>query len=136
MKMLATQSSCLTLCDPADYMQPSRLHCPWDSPGKNTGVGCHALLQGIFLTQRSNSGLLHCRWILYCLSHQAAGDLGTIPSCVNLGSWGGALQLSLAASRDPVPCEVLDSLLGDHRSSSGFCPGFPLFPTPQPGGAL
>ena len=36
-----------------------------DSPNKNTGMGCHALLQGIFPTQGS-----HCRWILYCLSHQ------------------------------------------------------------------
>ena len=41
-----------------------------DSPGKNTGVGCHALLQGIFPTQKSNPGLPHCRWILYSLSHQ------------------------------------------------------------------
>ena len=41
-----------------------------DSPGKNTGVGCHALLQGIFPTQGQNPGLLHCRRILYCLSHQ------------------------------------------------------------------
>ena len=41
-----------------------------DSPGKNTGVGCHALLQGIFPTQGSNPGLLHYRWILYHLSHQ------------------------------------------------------------------
>ena len=41
-----------------------------DSPGKNTEVGCHALLQGIISTQGSNSGLLHCRRILYCLSHQ------------------------------------------------------------------
>ena len=41
-----------------------------ESPGKNTGVGCHAFLQGIFPTQASNSGLLHCKWILYCLSHQ------------------------------------------------------------------
>ena len=39
-----------------------------NSPGKNTGVGCHALLQGIFLTQGSNPGLPHCRQILYCLS--------------------------------------------------------------------
>ena len=39
------------------------------SPGKNTGVGCHALLQGIFPTQGSNPGLLHCRRILYHLSH-------------------------------------------------------------------
>ena len=40
-----------------DY--PTRLHCPWDSPGKNTGAGCHALLQGIFLNQDSNPHLLH-----------------------------------------------------------------------------
>ena len=39
-----------------------------DSPCKNTGVGCHALLQGIFLTQELNQGLLHCRWIPYQLS--------------------------------------------------------------------
>ena len=39
---------------------PTRLFCPWDFPGKNTGVGCHFLLQGIFLTQGSNPGLLHC----------------------------------------------------------------------------
>ena len=37
---------------------------PGDSPGKNTEVGWHALLQGIFPTQKSNPGLLHCRWIL------------------------------------------------------------------------
>ena len=41
-----------------------------DSPGKNTRVGCHALLQGIFPTQGLNPGLPHCRWMLYCLSHQ------------------------------------------------------------------
>ena len=45
-----------------------RLLCPWDSSGKNTGVGCHSLLQGIFLTQGSNLGLLHHRQILYPLS--------------------------------------------------------------------
>ena len=46
-------------------LQPSRLLCPWDFPGKNTSVGCHILLQGIFQTQRWNPGLLHCRQILY-----------------------------------------------------------------------
>ena len=46
-----------------------------DSPGKNPGVGCHSLLQGIFLTHRSNPGLLHCKQILYHLSHQGS------PSC-------------------------------------------------------
>ena len=50
--------------------QPTRLLCPWYSPGKKTGVGCHALLQGIFPTQGSNPGLPLCRWILYQLSHQ------------------------------------------------------------------
>ena len=43
-----------------------------DSPVKNIGAGCHALLQGIFPTQGSNPGLSHCRWILYHLSHQGS----------------------------------------------------------------
>ena len=51
-------------------LQPTRLLCPWNFPSKNTGVGCHVLLQGIFPTQGLNLGLLHCRWILYGLSHQ------------------------------------------------------------------
>ena len=42
------------------------------SPGKNTGVGCHALLQGILPTQGLNTGLPHCRRILYHLSHQGS----------------------------------------------------------------
>ena len=45
-------------------LQPTRLFCPWDFPGKDTGVGCHFLLQGIFLPQGLNPGLLHCRRIL------------------------------------------------------------------------
>ena len=61
--------SCPTLCDPMDY-SPLDSSVYGDSPGKNTGVGCHALLQGIFSTQRKNLGLLHCRQILYQLSHQ------------------------------------------------------------------
>ena len=52
--------------------QPTRLLCPWNSPDKTTGVVCHSLLQGIFPTEGSNSGLLHCRWILYQLSHQGS----------------------------------------------------------------
>ena len=53
-------------------LYPSRLFCPWNSPGKNTGTSCHFLLQGIFLIQGLKWGLLcllHCRWILYPLSH-------------------------------------------------------------------
>ena len=53
-------------------LQPTRLLCPRDSPGKNTRGGCHALIQGIFPTQASNPGLPHCRKILYHLSHQGS----------------------------------------------------------------
>ena len=50
------------------WLKLTRLLCPWDSPGKNTGVGCHFLLQGIFPAQGLNLDLLHCRQALYCLS--------------------------------------------------------------------
>ena len=53
-------------------LQPARLLCPWDFPGKNTGVGSHFLLQGIFLTQGSNPGLLHCRQMIYWLSYEGS----------------------------------------------------------------
>ena len=53
-------------------LQPIRLLCPWDFPSKDTGVGCHFLLQGIFPTQGSNPGLLHCRQILYWLSYKGS----------------------------------------------------------------
>ena len=48
---------------------------PWNSPGQNTGVVSLSLLQGIFLTQGLNPGLLHCRQILYHLSHQGSPPL-------------------------------------------------------------
>ena len=48
----------LVVSDSLQPYGPARLLCPWDSPGKNTGVGCHALLQGIFPTQGSNSSLM------------------------------------------------------------------------------
>ena len=55
-----------------DSLQPHGLYSPWNSPGQNTGVGSHSLLQGSIPTQRSNQGLLHCRWILHQLSHQGS----------------------------------------------------------------
>ena len=61
--------SCPTLCDPMDNSPPG---CPWDSPGRSTGVGCHFLLQGIFPTQGSNPHLL-------CLLHWQAGSLPLAP---------------------------------------------------------
>ena len=61
-KVLVAQS-CLTLCDSVGASVRG------DSPGKNTGVGCHSLLQGMFPTQESNPGLLPFRQILYHLSY-------------------------------------------------------------------
>ena len=55
---------CPTLCDPMDCSPPGSSLCPWDSPGKNIGIGCQFFLQGIFLTWASNLHLLcllHCR---------------------------------------------------------------------------
>ena len=73
---LAAQS-CLTLCNLMDCSLPGS-SVLGDSPGKNTGVCCHSLLQRIFLTQGSNPGFLHYRQILYCLSHQGSPYL---PCC-------------------------------------------------------
>ena len=89
--------------------QPTRLLCPQDSLGKNTGVGCHTLLQGIFSIQGSNLGLLNCRQILLHLSHQGSrssagkeyacseGNLSSIPSLEK----GKATHSSLLAWRIP-----------------------------------
>ena len=56
------------------WPEPTSPFCPWDFPGKNTGVGSYSLLQGIFPTHALNPGILLCRQILYCLIHQ--GSLG------------------------------------------------------------
>ena len=61
--------SCPTVCDPV-YCSLRGSSVRGDSPNKNTGVGCHAFLQGIFPTQGLNPGLLHCWQILYHLSHK------------------------------------------------------------------
>ena len=57
--------SCSDVSDSLQPLQPARLLCPWDFPGKNTGVDCHFILQGIFPTQGSNSHL-------FCLLHWQA----------------------------------------------------------------
>ena len=58
--------------------------CPWNSPGKNTGVGCHSLLQGIFPTQGSNLDLLHCSQNLYRLSYEGSPK-GSSTNATHLG---------------------------------------------------
>ena len=96
--------SCLTLCDP---MGPSRLLCPWNSPVKNTGVGSHSLLKGIFSTQGSNPGLLHCRQILYQLSQREAQEYWSgwaIPSPADLPN-SGIEARSPTLQADSLPAE-------------------------------
>ena len=74
---------CLTLYDPMDCSPPgSSVHGYF--PGKNTGAGCHFLLQGIFPTQESNLGLLHCRHILYQLSYEGSLKVKFTQSCPTL----------------------------------------------------
>ena len=71
-------------------LKPSRLLCPWDFPGKNTGVGCSFLLQGIFLTQGSNPHLL-------CLLHWQADSLPPAPPGKPQGSHlGSPLYMSMS----------------------------------------
>ena len=61
-----------------DGLSPIRLLCPWDSPGKNNGVGFHALLQGISPTQWLNPALSHCRWILQPQAKPKNTDVGSL----------------------------------------------------------
>ena len=91
-------------------LQPTRLLYQWDSPGKNIGVGSHFLLQGIFLTQGLNSGLLHRRQILYHLSHQEIYDIGKEVQGLNVSS--------LSEGWNPIAfCDSLAFLLCLHLSS-------------------
>ena len=90
-KVLVAQS-CPTLCNPVD---------PWSSPGKNTGVGCHSLLQRIFPTQELNLALLHCRWILCHLSHQTEKKMRQVETRVSSLPWGPSLMYTVAEGPPP-----------------------------------
>ena len=79
---------CLTLGNLWTVARQSMGFCPWDSPGKDTGVGCHALLQGIFPTQGSNPYLqqvLHHSQVFYPLSHLGSPEVSYDPSIPLLG---------------------------------------------------
>ena len=132
--------SCLTPCNPVDCSPPGpSVH--GDSPGKNTGVDCHALLQGIFLprdrtqvlpvqaeilpteppgkpkntamgslsllqgifqTQESNRGLLHCRRVLYQLSYRGSPSPGGMPqNCVPHFGEQGVREMTTQFSSSP-----------------------------------
>ena len=88
-------------------LQPARLPCPWDSPGKNTRVGCHALLQGIFLTQGSNS-------LLLCLLHLQVGSLPLVLPGKPYSQSSGSQSIS-------VTSRILDT---NANSCSKVTPGY------------
>ena len=89
---------CPTL--PPHGLFSARLPCPRNPPGQNTGVGCHSLLQGIFSTQESNPGLLHCGQIPYRLSHKHLGEQLSRGSCNHLLEAGSADLQSSESSRN------------------------------------
>ena len=99
--------SCPTLCDSMDCSPPGS-SVLGDSAGKNTAVGSHALLQGIFPTCGSNPGLLHCRWILYHLSHQGSPRiLEWVASSFSRGSSQPRIEPgSPALQADSLPAEL------------------------------
>ena len=77
MKVLVARS-CPTLCDPMDSWTPTRVLSPWNFPGKNPGVGCIFFSRGSShprdWTQELNPILMHCKQILYHLSHQGLSE--------------------------------------------------------------
>ena len=75
-------NSCKCVCVFTDSNLPTRLLCPWDSAGKNPGVGCHFLLQGIFLKQGSNAQLLH--WQVNSLPLSHLGSPGSVFKCIKI----------------------------------------------------
>ena len=68
MTVFSESESCSVL---SDSSRPHGLYTAWNSPDQNTGVGSLSLLQGLFPTQGSNPGVLHCRRTLYLLNHQS-----------------------------------------------------------------
>ena len=115
------------------FATPWTIYSPWNSPGQNTGVGSLSLLQGIFPTQGSNPGLLHCRQILYQLNHKGSPLNGYRVSGLVQGlhrlSWCGVYHkhssgLSNMGSNDP------ECSLSGHPGGSGWYSSVMWFPQP------
>ena len=95
--------SCPTLCYLMDCSPPgSSVH--GDSSGKNTRMGCHALLKGIFPTQGLNPGLLHCKGILYHLSHKGS------PRMLEWVAYPSPADLPVPGIKPGSPALQVDSL--------------------------
>ena len=93
---------------------PHGLYSPWNSPGQNTGVGSLSLFQGIFPTQGLNPGLLHCRQILYQLSHKGSPSIleWVAYPFSRESSWPRNLTGASCIAGDSLPTELSGKLLG------------------------
>ena len=126
--------SCPTLCDPMDCSPPG-FFCPRDFPGNNTGVGCHFLLQGIFLTQGSNLHLLHWQADSLPLSHLQFSSVqfsSVTQSCPTLCD-----PMNHSTPGLPVPYQLLEfTQTHVHCISDAIQPSHPLSspspPAPNP----
>ena len=94
---------------------PTKLLCPWDSPGKDTRVGCHALLQGIVPIQGLNLGPPHCGQILYCLSYPGSHSLKNLPtpyqgdtSMLEDANYSPTAVLPYSLEAEPLICSWAD----------------------------
>ena len=134
--MCAHSLSCVQLC----VTLLARLPCPWDSPGKDTAVGCcHFLLQGIFPTQESNVRLLcliHWRWIVYPPSYWAAFTMGQFSSvaqsCASLWDPVDRSTPGLPVHHQlPELARTHVRWVGDAVSARKFLWAY-LFPSPHP----
>ena len=96
------------------FVNPVRLLCPWGFPGRNTGVGCHFFLQGIFLIQVSSSSLLsplHWQADSLPLSHPIFSLLGSRVSKEDWPDWHGEIMSALS-SFQPLVIHTVDFFLG------------------------
>ena len=98
-----------------DSLWPHRQYNPWNSPGQNTGVGSLSLLQGIFPTQGSNPGLLHCRQILYQLSHTRCFII-IISIIMSCSQFNGASHAALVVNNPPANAGEADVSSGSGRT--------------------
>ena len=93
-----------TLCDPMDCSGVAkRVLCPWNSPGKNTGVGHHSLFQRIFSTQESNLGLLHCRQIFSFFFFLQSDPLSDEENYIFSGVGSHSLLQSIFSTQESNP---------------------------------
>ena len=105
---------------PPHGLQHTRHLCPRNSPGKNTVLNCHFLLQGIFPTQGSNPGLLHCRQILHCLSHQGSHRISYSKTFLTTTLWNfpTGKSMSLGSFHSPSLIQLSLSI----KAMSTFTP--------------